>query len=544
MRRTGASLSLSLLAPLSALAVATAAQTAHAQTAAEIAARRELLNQAQTAARARDHARAAELAERAVRIQASVSVRRFLADELNAAGRIAPALGAAEQCLADARRENNRRNLVHERACQGIVTQLTPRVGRLTVVVPTPTPNGLRLRIAGEEINSAFYGVPYVVTPGPVLVEAEATDHTSFRREIVVAAQGSETMRLELNRVAATPNPGTGGGNEPPRVGSVRIIVSAQGSPTLPAGTRITFDGEPVSGDPPTVASVQPGEHVVNVSAEGYVPLQTSVSIAAGQFRAMSLTLVRTTAAGSLRVISPVAGAQVALDGAIIGTVPLQRSEVPSGRHTLEVRASGYRPLQQAIEVQAGQEFTFNADSLIPDATGGPPQYRRARSPVGPVLIAVGIVGVAAGAGLWGYVPLVYWPTYSASPHGCNTTTRECTFPNGGYVNDPTTNMRVTGTTAAMRQRGFEIYESYANNFTRAGQIALGVGGGVFVLGLVLYFTVTYREEIPANERTAGLDLEPFDRGRARRASAANLRPQFAPTLDPSNGSAGLAVAF
>lgn len=538
MRRTAASFALALVA---SVPVAIAPARAHAQSAAEIAARRELLNQAQAAARANDHARAAELVERAIRIQASVSVRRFLADELNAGGRIAPALGAAELCVADARRENNRRNAQHQRACETLVTQLTPRVGRVTVQVPQPTPTGLRVRVAGEEINSAFYGVPYVVTPGTVLIEAEAPDHSGFRREVTVSAQGNETVRVEVQRVATaaagnpTGNNGQGGQADANRPGSVRIIVNPQGGGPAPADMRVTFDGELVSGDPPTIASVAPGEHIVHVTADGFVPVQTSVTIAPGQFRALSLALSRVAAAGSLRVTSPVANAQVLLDGAIVGTVPLQRNEVAAGRHTLEIRATGYRPYQTAIEVQSGHEFTFNADSLVADESTPRVVYRRAHSPIGGILIATGLVAAAGGAGLWAYVPLVYWPTVSSSPSNCDRVTMRCSFAPGRGVNNS------QGTLVTDPAEGFRIYQGFANNYTLAGQITLGAGGAIFVLGIVLYFTVTYPEAVPA---TALLEGDPHDRGRARRASIAHTRPVVTPLLDPTSGVMGLGAAF
>jgi hypothetical protein len=169
--------------------VATAAVlgAAHAVTPQESLARDGLIKSAQEAHRSGEHARSLELYQRAAALEATPSLLYWIVWEQQELGQLADAYAGAERCLKELARTPNVRNAAQIRqGCQSLQTQLKDRVGRLAVQVPEPIPEGLTVKLAGRELNRAMIGLPYVLTPGNILVEAEAPGHAPFRLEINV----------------------------------------------------------------------------------------------------------------------------------------------------------------------------------------------------------------------------------------------------------------------------------------------------------------------------------------------------------------------
>lgn len=192
------------------------ASSAWAQTPAEVAARRGLLGEAETAARAGDHAHALELGERAGRISMTASLRFFLATEQRTLGRLADALGNAETCAQLADRDTSLRNrgsLMTQ--CRAMIVELTPRVGRVTLRVAPPAPPGLQIVLAGQPVSDAFWGVPFVATPGHVVIDATAPGHVAMRAEVDLAAGATleVPVQLAVDPSSSSPPPSTAAPN-------------------------------------------------------------------------------------------------------------------------------------------------------------------------------------------------------------------------------------------------------------------------------------------------------------------------------------------
>jgi hypothetical protein len=197
---------------------------ARAQGDAAIAARRDLLVQAQVAHDAGDHARALDLATRAGQIQMTPSVRMFIAQEQAAIGHLADALGGADLCVREAERDATLRNrdaIIAQ--CRGLIASLQPRVARVVVRVPSPPPDGLRVTVAGGTLNEAFYGVPYVVTPGTVRVEATAPGQAAFARDVAVSVGGVAEVSVALA-------PGSGAAQRPPSLVGPIVLITVGGA--------------------------------------------------------------------------------------------------------------------------------------------------------------------------------------------------------------------------------------------------------------------------------------------------------------------------
>ena len=187
----------SLFAVLATMLLAT--PTARAQSAAEAATRRSLLIQADHAAQSGDHVAALDFAERAARIASSPSIRYFLAREERLIGRLADALGNADLCVQNARRDpalHNRAAILSE--CQLIADELEPRVAHVMISAPVPTIAGLSVQVNGTALSDALLGTPYVVNPGRTTIDASAPGHSAFHQTLTPAAGATANITLEL----------------------------------------------------------------------------------------------------------------------------------------------------------------------------------------------------------------------------------------------------------------------------------------------------------------------------------------------------------
>ena len=173
------------------------------------AARAVLITQAEGASDRGDHAEALNLAERALAIRSTPSLRLLIATEHNTLGHLIEAFESASRCTREAQADPNTRNRAQViDACNALTRSLESRLGRVTVDVSTPVP-GLLVEVAGGRLSQALWGVPYTVAPGAVVVEARAAGHRPFRQEVTVAAGQSVPVRiaLEVDPASAAPSP-------------------------------------------------------------------------------------------------------------------------------------------------------------------------------------------------------------------------------------------------------------------------------------------------------------------------------------------------
>lgn len=168
-----------------------------AQSEALFAARRELLDQATAAARSGQHEQAVELAVRASRIQMSLSLRVFFAEEYTVLGNHAAAYGSSVACLSEASRDASTPNraLIVER-CRALLASSRTHVVVLTVHPPAGIPAQLSVRVNDAPLPVEFYGLPYFVTEGAIVVEARAPGRQAFRWE--QSLRGGSEARVDL----------------------------------------------------------------------------------------------------------------------------------------------------------------------------------------------------------------------------------------------------------------------------------------------------------------------------------------------------------
>ncbi len=160
--------------------------------------RARLQQGAEAAYRRGRHAEALDFAMRAGNLGMTPQLRLFIGVQHEALGHTVEALESAERCVREAGSAppSAVRAQVLER-CNQMVQALDRRVGRVVVLTPEPAPAGLQVRMQGAELDASRWRTPVPVLPGPVVVEAVASDGLSLRREVNVAEGARVEVSLE-----------------------------------------------------------------------------------------------------------------------------------------------------------------------------------------------------------------------------------------------------------------------------------------------------------------------------------------------------------
>lgn len=154
-------------------------------------------------------------------------------------------------------------------------------------------------------------------------------------------------------------------GNGPARAGSPErpLKVQAMDAPPQPAKllvrtdppeAEVLIDGALVAqaASPQTIAA---GTHTVTVRAAGRRPSESRLELQAGKEIDLLVTLAEGRGAGVLRVRSDPSGAQVFLDGALLGTTPFAGALVP-GKHVLSVQSQGHLTEEREVVFEEGHD--------------------------------------------------------------------------------------------------------------------------------------------------------------------------------------------
>jgi hypothetical protein len=144
---------------------------------------------------------------------------------------------------------------------------------------------------------------------------------------------------------------------------------------STPDAAQVFVDGHDEGPTPATIRGLARGPHRVRVVRDGYEAIERTVTITAGQ-PALSISLdlepsrpesrgpesrgaVSQPAAGStegaLDVESLPPGAQVYLDGRLLGTTPFVSTNVGAGMHALRLEHRGYRGWQSSVLIVRGE---------------------------------------------------------------------------------------------------------------------------------------------------------------------------------------------
>ncbi len=183
---------------------------------------------------------------------------------------------------------------------------------------------------------------------GDYVVEVRKAPAAPWRQSVYVTAGKRTKISAALRSAVVTA-----------RGGTVRVLATA-------AGTEIFLDGKSAGTVAPggvlDLGGLTSGAHLLEARARGYAPQDRQVVVNEGSSEIVKFELVAVAASriGVIKVVSPVPEARVYVDGASVGTAPVER-EVVEGEHYVVVEKEGYTRFEQKLAVVAGQALTVTA---------------------------------------------------------------------------------------------------------------------------------------------------------------------------------------
>lgn len=149
----------------------------------------------------------------------------------------------------------------------------------------------------------------------------------------------------------------------------IRAEVAAQGFGVVRVlsdtpGSRVYIDGADMGPAPVDIKDVKPGEHILQVKATNFAPVEKRITVIAGaapQVVKFDLAAEASKDSGILKIISTLPDAEVVIDGAVIGKAP-QEKRLSAGKHPVMVRLPGYKSYEETVTIEVGQTLSITAD--------------------------------------------------------------------------------------------------------------------------------------------------------------------------------------
>jgi serine/threonine protein kinase len=235
--------------------------------------------------------------------------------------------------------------------------------------------------VIGFGAGYVFRGQPVIAPPLATAVPPSAParpgpDASPLRKE---AADAPST------KVAAPKTP-TAATAPPVRAPSDRTETKATAAAagrllvrSSPSGARVIVDRQDRGVTPATIRDLRIGAHQVRVLRDGYRTAERRVQITATRpAQSLAVDLERTTSAGArvtppapsttdgtfvgtLTIESRPPGAEVRLDGKVVGTTPTVIPQVGAGQHTVRIELAGYRLWTASVRVVTGERNRVTA---------------------------------------------------------------------------------------------------------------------------------------------------------------------------------------
>src|SRR5262249_22024539 len=121
---------------------------------------------------------------------------------------------------------------------------------------------------------------------------------------------------------------------------------------TVP-NAEVFVDGSSLGRAPVDRNDLDPGKHYVVVHRDGYTDFKREVFLNENQYVALVADL---SATGAVRVLSTPEGADVRIDGELIGKTPVSHDGIGAGDHVVEFRLKGYFDHKETMKVEGGRE--------------------------------------------------------------------------------------------------------------------------------------------------------------------------------------------
>lgn len=164
-----------------------------------------------------------------------------------------------------------------------------------------------------------------------------------------------------------TPTPSPAATPALPLSGSLRVLSE-------PTGAAVLVNGEPKGNTPLDVADLAFGDYTVKLDLRGYEsqtqPVALSAEAAAAEVNAKLVRRVRSIA--SIDISSQPEGADVSLDGGIIGRTPILEMKLRPGTYRVDLTREGHEPYSTTVRVEPGKKAKVAA--VLRAASAATPQ--------------------------------------------------------------------------------------------------------------------------------------------------------------------------
>jgi hypothetical protein len=279
--------------------------------------------------------------------------------------------------------------------------------GSLRVVASEPD---AQIFVDGEDKGRSPAALPSI-QPGDHVVEARKPKFKSVQQTVHIVAGQNALAQLQMD-LAPPDRP--------------RAALKVQS--TVP-NAEVFVDGSSLGRAPVDRNDLDPGKHYIVVHRDGYTDFKREVILIEGQPVALVADL---SATGAVRVLSTPEGAEVRIDGELVGKTPVSRDQIPSGDHIIEFRLKGCFDHKETMKVEGGREKVFSVDlKIIP--TGPTPEQVQKRkggmSSFGAKVNPVGGVTADFGTGFpYYFMSRLTVGVYSVKPIGVDVGVEFQTF--------------------------------------------------------------------------------------------------------------------
>jgi len=196
-----------------------------------------------------------------------------------------------------------------------------------------------RLEVSGLQLR---LGAMRLMLPGRYTIRAEKAGHRPLESAFDVTRDPRQLARFRLEPLPT------------------RLTLEVE--PT--SGVRVFVDGSLRGTTPLASVELEPGERTIRLQAEGYAAYETRVT-AWGGGEEQSLRAALAPDRARVRFVSDPAGAQVQVDGVLVGVTPLA-VDLSSGTRAVELALPGFRSAARRIEVRANVPLDVPAIRLAP----------------------------------------------------------------------------------------------------------------------------------------------------------------------------------
>jgi len=257
----------------------------------------------------------------------------------------------SQQVAADAKRADGTRGRPAGHASE----KPSSALGRVEMRF-TSKPEGAAVQIDG--VTSSAWMTPFT-----------ASDLKLGAHNVVFSKAGyaEETRKIEVNPSSSAYHISLS-----PEVTAVAVMSE-------PAGAAIEIDGHPTGKVTPARVPVAEGQHRIEVHLDGYRNAQVNATINKGQVLPFSPVLNRVDAReagnsnavtsrfrklfgggipagkGMIDFVTTPPGAKIVVNGKPVAVATPAHAPFPPGNYRIELRQSGYKPVQQTVHVDVGR---------------------------------------------------------------------------------------------------------------------------------------------------------------------------------------------